>query len=108
MMNGKIKIKKPRICVCVIKIDSKIKPLGAFKCIQEVELPFGTHKINLGIEYSDAAHIGMDHGHPHWSDIEWAWKEDKEVVIDDIITTIKIKRKWHLFKHITAEAIIDK
>ncbi len=107
-MNGKIRINKPGICVCVIKIDGKVKQLGAFKGVEELEVPFGTHKINVGIEYSDTGHIGMDHGHAHWDDIEWAWKEDKEIVIDETTTNIKIKRKWHLFKHITAEAVINK
>ena len=105
-MNGKIKIKKPKVCVCVIKIDGKLKQLGAFKAIDEVEVAFGTYKVNIGIEYSDTGHIGMDHGHPDWADIEWAWKEDKEIVIDHTVKTIELKRKWHLFRHITADAII--
>ena len=107
-MNGKIRINKPRICICVIKIDGKVKQLGAFKSIKELEIPFGTHKINVGVEYSDTGDIGMETGHAHWSDIEWAWKEDKEIIIDETTTNIKIKRKWHLFKHITAEAVINK
>lgn len=107
-MNGKIIIKKPNICVCFIKLDGTVKQLGAFKTSEELELPFGTHKINVAIEYSDTGHIGMDHGHAHWSDLEWAWKEDKEIVIDEKITNIKIKRKWHLLKHVTTEATISK
>ena len=107
-MNGKIIINKPKVCICVIKLDGKLKQLNALTGADEVELAFGTHKINIGIEYSDTGHIGMDHGHPDWDDIEWAWKEDKEIVIDDTVKTIKLKRKWHLFKHITADAIISK
>ena len=101
-MNGKILIKKPNICICFIKINGEMKQLGAFKTREELELPFGTHKVNVAIEYSDTGHIGM------WSDLEWAWKEDKEIVIDETITNIKIKRKWHLLKHVTTEATIFK
>lgn len=107
-MNGKIIIKKPNICVCVIKIDGNITQLGAFGNQQIVEIPIGKHNINVGIEYSDTGHIGMDHGHAHWEDIEWAWKKDKDIIIDETIITIILKRKWHLLKHITAKATINK
>ncbi|MCH5159704.1 MAG: hypothetical protein J1F66_02510 [Clostridiales bacterium] len=107
-MNGKIIIKKPTICTCFIKINGESKPLHSFKTKDELELPFGVYKVNVGIEFSDTGNIGMDGGHIQWSDIEWAWEKDKEITIDASITTIKIKRKWHWFKHITAEATMDK
>lgn len=103
-MNGKLIIKKPIICVCVIKIDGVVKQIHG----NEIELPFGSYKINVGIKYYDSGDVGMDHGHSHWSDIEWAWGNDKEVIVDEKITTIKIKRKWHLLRHITAKASIEK
>ena len=107
-MNGKVIIKKPNICVAVLKINGKAQQLGAFNTSKEIELPYGTYKINVGLEISDTGHIGMDHGHSHWSDVEWAWKEDKELIVDEKTSIIKIKRKWHLLKHITTEAIIKK
>jgi len=103
-MNGKIIIKKPFICVCYIKINGEIKILKN----KFLQLPFGTYTINVGIEYSDTGDIGMDSGHSQWSDIEWAWNNDKKIIIDDSTTTIVIKRKWHLLRHITADAIIKK
>lgn len=99
-MNGKILIKTPHICICVIKID------GIKKVIKKrlIELPIGVHKINVGIEYYST---GDDFKQSSWSAIEWAWKNAKELVIDETVTIIKIKRKWHLFKHITTEATIE-
>ena len=108
-MNGKILIKKPNICVCFIKIDETVKQLGAFKTREELDIPFGTHKINVAIEYSDTENIGewvMDK--QYWSDLEWDWKEDKEIIIDETITNIKIKRKCYLLKNVTTEAEISK
>lgn len=107
-MNGKIMVKKPNICVAVLKINGEYKKLNAFKSLEELEYPVGSYKVNIGLEYSDTGHVGMDHGHAHWSDVEWAWKEDKELVVDETTTTIKVKRKWHLLKHITATATITK
>lgn len=102
-MNGKIILKVPFMCVCVIKIDGKRKTLNPFNK-KEIDISAGIHKINVGIEYYDHG----DESYSRWSDIAWAWKEDKEILIDEKVTIIKIKRKWHLFKYITAEAIIKK
>lgn len=107
-MKGKIIIKKPNICVVILKINGKMQQLGAFNTSKEIELPYGTYKVNVGIEISDTGHIGMDHGYSHWSDIEWTWKEDKELSVDKKNCIIKVKRKWHLLKHITTEVIIKK
>ena len=105
-MNGKIILKTPFLCICVIKIDGKMKKLNPFKIKNIVELPLGNHKINVGVEYSDTGHIGMDHGHSHWEDENWAWEKDQEILVTEIPTIIKIKRKWHLTKPITAVATI--
>lgn len=107
-MKGKVIIKKPNICVSILKINGKTQQLGAFKTKEELELPYGTYRINVGIEISDTGHMGMGHGHSHWSDIEWAWKDEKDLVVDEKTSVIKIKRKWHLLKHITTEATIIK
>lgn len=107
-MKGKIIIKKPNICVAVLKINGKTQQLGAFNTCKELELPYGIYKINVGIEISDTGYIGMDHGHSHWSDVEWAWEDEKDLVVDEKTSVIKIKRKWHLLKHITTEASIIK
>lgn len=42
------------------------------------------------------------------SNIEWAWKNDQEIIIDQNIISIKIKRKRHLLSHVTTESIIEK
>ena len=80
------------MCFCEFKQLPLLSTAEIYYTIDEVELAFGTHKINIGIEYSDTGHIGMDHGLPDWDDIEWAWKEDKEIVIDHTVKTIKLKR----------------
>lgn len=107
-MHGKLIINKPTLCVCFIKINGKSQKLESIKNKEELELPFGIYKINVGIGWSDTTHVQMDRPEPWDSGIEWAWEKSKEIVIDEKITIIKIKRKWHLLKHVTTEATMSK
>ncbi len=107
-MNGKILIKKPKICGCNIRINGSIKQLGPFSTKEELALPFGAHRINVAIIYYDTSYIGAGHGKRTASYLEWAWENDREIVIDETVTKIKIKRKWHLLRHVTTEVEITK
>lgn len=99
--NGKIIFKTPLICECCIRIDGKYKKLNPFKKTQTMEVPYGKHSINVGISYDQTPESSKVH-----SAITWAWENDKKIEINEKDIIIELKRKWHLFKPVTAEAKI--
>lgn len=98
---GKIILRTPLICECYIEIDGFYKLLKAFKKTQTVELPYGKHFINVGIGYYES----LDSSQKHCS-YTWAWEHAKAFDINEKNIEIELKRKWHLLKHVTAEAQI--
>lgn len=68
-----------------------------------VELSAGKHMINVGISYDE-----MPESSRVYNADTWAWKSDKAIEIGENDLLISIKRKWHLFKPVTAEAEIMK
>ena len=42
-----------------------------------------------------------------WSSDAWAWERDKEIFVGEKDVVIRIKRKWHLLKPVTAEAVVE-
>ena len=100
-MKGKIILKTPFMCESRIKIDGLSKTLKPFKKTQLIELAYGKHYINVGINYDEWPESSRVHGAD-----TWAWKNDKEVFISEKDIYIELKRKWHLLKPVTAEAKI--
>jgi len=98
-MNGKIILKTPFMCECCILIDRKSRTLNPFKKTHSIELPYGKHYVNVGINYDQMPESSKVH-----SANTWAWDEDKEVNIGEQVVYIKLKRKWHLLKPVTALA----
>ena len=97
IMQSKLIIKKPKLCDCFISIDYKEERIKN----KELELTYGKHIINVAIEIdmspSDRRVIG-----------ENVWSNPVEIEIDTPITVLTIKRKWHLFRHVTTEFKIEK
>lgn len=96
-MNSKVIINKPKICDCVLLIDGKSERIKN----KNIEIPYGKHKINIAIEID----VSPSDSHVISNNV---WGEEIEVDIDSPITIINIKRKWHLFKHITTEFAVEK
>lgn len=100
-LTGRIVLKTPFICECCIKIDEMCKTLNPFKKNQMIELSYGKHSINVGINYDEMPESSKVH-----SANTWAWENDKIIEINEKDIIIEVKRKWHLFKPVTTEAKI--
>ena len=101
-MSGKIVIETLFICECKIKIGGIEKRLNPFKKRMEVEVPCGKHFVNVAIEYDE-----FHESSRVWSSDIWAWERDREIFVGEKDVVIKIKRKWHLLKPVTAEAVAE-
>lgn len=92
----------PKLCDCCIYIDGEIKIIGSLKGSKVIELPYGKHIINVGINYDEMPESKRVHGAN-----TWAWEDMKELTISEKDVYIEIKRKWHMTKHVSAEATIE-
>ena len=96
-MQSKLIIKKPILCDCFISIDDNEERIKN----KEFELSYGKHIINVAIE--------IDMSHSDYNVVEEnVWSNPVEIEVDTPITVLTIKRKWHLFSHVTTEFKIKK
>lgn len=100
-LTGRIVLKTPFICECCTKIDGVYQTLNPFKKHHMIELSYGKHSINVGINYDEIPESSRVH-----SSNTWAWENDKMIEVNENDIIIEVKRKWHLLKPVTTEAQI--